>query len=262
MVDAMHVRNAQAPWGAFSPEDYWRVNYAKMQPVDQEIIHRISSFFIQAFAGRRPCERAIDVGTGTNLYPALLMLPWTEQILLSDYSARNVHWLQRQVVSEDTPWTWEPFWQELHEREGYNRISEPRKQLRVACTGQAGYAGIGKHSVFGLPRARWQLGTMCFVAESITEDPDEFQAAIGGFIGALQPGAPFAATFMAGSEGYPVADTRFPALRITRDDVARRFTEVGASGLNVELTQTSHRVREGYEGMIVATGIVGGGDRD
>jgi hypothetical protein len=27
---------------------------------------------------------------GTNLYPALLLLPWTEQILLVDYSEGNV----------------------------------------------------------------------------------------------------------------------------------------------------------------------------
>jgi hypothetical protein len=252
------VRNAEAPWSDFSSHDYWSHNYEKMQPEDQEIIRLVSIFFIRAFADRCPAQRAIDVGSGTNLYPALLMLPWTEKILLTDHSASNVRWLRHHVVDDDASWTWQPFWRELDVLEGYNRIGAPRKQLREACVGEPGCAGIEQHSVFDLPRAQWQFGTMFFVAESITEDPAEFRAAIKGFVGALEPGAPFAATFMAGSDGYPVADTRFPALHVTPDDVADRFTEFGASELSVERTRTHHRVRPGYAGMIVATGIAGG----
>ena len=64
---------------------------------------------------------------------------------------------------------------------------------------------------------------MFFVAESITEDPCEFREAIGSFVCALAPGAPFAATFMADSDGYPVGEARFPALRVTPDDVRERL---------------------------------------
>jgi hypothetical protein len=259
MVDAATgVRNAEAPWSDFSSQDYWRDNYENVQPVDQEIIRLVSRFFVHAFDGRRPAQRAIDVGSGPNLYPALLMLPWTEQILLSDYSASNVRWLCRHVLNDDDSWTWDPFWQEVRELEGYNRVSEPRKQLREACASEPGLAGIEQHSVFDLPEARWQLGTMFFVAESITEDPEEFRAAIEGFVASLQPGAPFAASFMAGSDGYPVAGTRFPALHITPAHVQECFTELGVSEFSVTATRTPQQVRPGYEGMIVATGIVSG----
>jgi hypothetical protein len=252
------VRNAEAPWSDFSSDDYWRLNYQKLEAVDQEIIHRVSLFFMYAFAKRSPAQRAIDVGSGPNLYPALLMLPWTEQILLTDYSANNIRWLRWHISDENATWTWQPFWRELYKLRGYNRISEPRKRLRQACASITEHAGIEQRNVFDLPRAQWQLGTMFFVAESITEDPAEFRAAIDGFVGALQPGAPFAATFMAGSEGYPVDGIRFPAVQITAADVTDRFAELGTSELSVELTQTPYRVRDGYEGMIVATGIVGG----
>ena len=75
---------------------------------------------------------------------------------------------------------------------------------------------------------------MFFVAESITEDPEEFRAAVASFVSALKPGAPFATAFMAGSHGYPVADTCFPALPITPDDVRLHLTELGAGELSVE----------------------------
>jgi hypothetical protein len=257
-VDAHVFRNADAPWNAFSSHDYWRRNYRELQAEDQEIIRRVRSFFTAARAGRPRVRQGIDVGSGTNLYPALLMLPWTEKILLTDFSASNVRWLRRHLEDDGTAWTWQPFWHELHEAEGYNQIGEPRKQLREACVGEQGRAGVEQRSVFDLPAAQWDLGTLFFVAESITEDPAEFRAALARFVGALKPGAPFAAAFMAGSDGYPVAGTRFPALPITPADVRAHLTALGADELSVELIRTEHRVREGYAGMFVATGFACG----
>jgi hypothetical protein len=254
---AVHVRNADVPWNIFSADDYQRANYAELQAEDEEIICLVSRFFTQAFADRPRARRGIDVGSGPNLYPALLMLPWTEQILLTDFSASNVHSLRQQIADERTVWVWQPFWQELCNGEDYRRIAEPRKQLREACYGEPGCAGIEQRTIFDLPSAGWDLGTMFFVAESITEDREEFHRALASFIGALTPGAPFAAAFMAGSKGYRVAGTRFPALPITPDDVAERFGQLGVCQLSVELPGTSHRVRDGYEAMIVATGFAG-----
>jgi NNMT/PNMT/TEMT family len=264
MVDAsQHHRdgrvqhNAVPDWEAFPSDEYWRCNYQNVQAEDQEIIHRVNVFFRRAFSGRGPVQRAIDVGSGTNLYPALLMLPWTEQILVSDLSAQNVNWLRRHVMDDGAPWTWQPFWREVRDFEGYRQMAEPRRHLRRACTGHPGHAGFEQRSVFDLPRGQWQLGTMFFVAESITEEFEEFREAIDGFVGALQPYSPFAATFMAGSDGYIVKGISFPALPITADDVAEQFKRLGVSELSVDLLQTADRVRDGYEGMIVATGIVG-----
>jgi hypothetical protein len=257
-VDAHIIRNADVPWNMFSSQDYWRRNYREPQAEDQEIIRRVSRFFVAARAGRPRVRQGIDVGSGTNLYPALLMLPWTEKILLSDFSASNVDWLRHHVADDTATWTWQPFWHELHKVKGYNQIGAPRKQLREACANGPGLAGIEQRSVFDLPAAQWDIGTMFFVAESITEDPAEFRAAIAGFVGALRPGAPFAATFMAGSAGYPVADTHFPALPVTRADVQEQFTALGAGGLSVELLSTKPLVRDGYQGMVVATGFADG----
>jgi len=255
IVDANVLRNADAPWNMFSSGDYWRRNYRDLHAEDQEIIRRVSDFLICAFAERPPAERAIDVGSGTNLYPALLMLPWTERILLADYSESNVSWLQDQLADDTDPWAWRRFWSEMREAKGYSYVDKPRERLREACISEPGYAGIERLSVFDLPPARWDLGTMFFVAESITEDPVEFRTAVAAFVGALTPGAPFAAAFMAESDGYPVDGTRFPALPIKPDDVRRHLIELGVPEPSVDLLDTSHRVRDGYAGMIIATGF-------
>jgi NNMT/PNMT/TEMT family len=249
------LRNADASWNTFSSHDYWHRNYSKLQAEDREIIRRVSHFFISARAGRPRLQRAIDVGAGTNLYPALLMLPWAKQIMLADFSKSNVQWLHDQLADNSPHWRWGRFWRKMRDGRGYADIRHPRERLRDACASDEGHAGIEQLSVFDLPKARWDLGTMFFVAESITEDPAEFRAAVASFIGALTPGAPFAAAFMAGSKGYPVDDTHFPALPIKPDDVELHLTSLGVREPSVELLETSHRVRDGYEAMIVATGF-------
>jgi hypothetical protein len=256
-VEENVLRNAGAPWNMFSSHDYWRRNYSELQAEDREIIRRVSGFFVSARADCPPVQRAIDVGAGTNLYPALLMLPWTEQILLADFSKSNVLWLHDQVADNRSPWPWDIFWQEMLHGKGYTDVDRPRERLRNACVSKQGHAGIEQLSVFDLPKARWNLGTMFFVAESITEDPAEFGTAVASFVGSLTPGAPFAAAFMAGSNGYPVDGTHFPALPIEPEDVEGHLTALGVQERSVDLLETSHRVRDGYAGMIVATGFAG-----
>jgi len=251
------VRNREAPWPAFSPEKYFAHNYESMLLEDQEIIQRVGLFLTHVFADRDGVERAIDVGSGTNLYPALLMLPWADHIQLADYSPPNVSWLRDEVLDEESDWAWRPFWQELCRHEDYDRIGEPRKLLKKACFGDPEKAGIRERSVFDLPPAQWQLGTMFFVAESITEEFDEFNETIEKFVGALQPGAPFVAAFMADSKGYEVDGTWFPALPVAIEDVRKCFEECVLGELSVTMTESSPEVRPGYKGMIVATGIVG-----
>jgi hypothetical protein len=254
---AIPTHNADVRWADFQSEEYWDRNYAELLLPDKKILQLVGSFFSKTCPLNLRVERAIDVGSGTNLYPALLMLPWADQIQLTDYSESNVRWLRGQVMDDDQVWTWEPFWRELHTFKGYNQISDPRKLLRGACTGTADRAAIEIRSVFDLPRAQWQLGTMFFVAESITTDPEEFAKATEFFVGALEPHSPFAAAFMSGSEGISLGEVIYPALPITAQDIWHHFTRLHVDGLSVDELEASELVRDGYEGMIVATGITG-----
>jgi hypothetical protein len=253
--------NAEAPWSDFSSDRYFRHNYASLLPEDREIIKRVGEFFVRAFSKRAgPVQRAIDVGSGTNLYPALLMLPWAERILLTDYSPNNVDWLCDHVASDEEPWDWAPFWRQLSALPGYSQVDQPRRLLRAACRsepGLPGLPGIQQCNIFELPPRQWQLGTMFFVAESITTVPKEFREAVRCFIGALEPDAPFAAAFMAGSVKYEVEGVDFPSTPVTLKDVTACLA-AHASDLQVELIDEEPGVREGYDGMIVATGFARG----
>ena len=79
---------------------------------------------------------------------------------------------------------------------------------------------------------------MFFVAESITEDPAEFRAAVARFIGALTARRPVRGGLHGGLGRVPGSGTHFPALPITPDDVEQHLTVLGVGELSVELLAT------------------------
>jgi NNMT/PNMT/TEMT family len=249
-------RNSDYPWDEFDPNEYLRQNYAEVREDDRRTLAVVRDFFVNAFADNpvRTGRRGIDVGTGANLYPALAMLPFCDQLTLYEYSRPNVDWLIRQRDDCWPTWAgvWGKFWRMLCERRAYAELAGNPKLELTKC------ADVTEGSVFALGDAgrKWDVGTMFFVAESITPRRDEFVAAVNQFLDVLRPRAPFAIAFMEQSTGYRVADNHFPATAIDRDDVHRCL---GRRAVDLVVQHTGidgHPLREGYRGMIIACGRV------
>jgi hypothetical protein len=243
-------KNADVSWEAFDPEAYVDHNYRDLQPEDAEILHVIRDHFGGHFGkqGVGPVS-GIDVGAGANLYPALAMLPWCDEVTLFEHSPANVKYLESQVDSYAE--NWDQFWTALCENEAYGSFGmDPREKFAKVVTVEPG-------DIFDLERyeGRWSVGTMFFVAESMTNSHREFRLGVERFMRALAPGAPFAAAFMAHSKGYHVGEHFFPACDVGESDVYDALAPF-ADGFNlkVDRLKSSARVREGYQGMIVAQG--------
>ncbi|MFF3446449.1 SCO2525 family SAM-dependent methyltransferase [Streptomyces sp. NPDC002667] len=241
--------NADAPWDAFDPAQYVQNNYRTVLSVDEAIMSIVRAHFSDHFRGSpaRPV-RGIDVGAGANLYPALSMLPWCDEITLLDKARPNLRYLRRQIARHDG--SWDDFWRKLCQDDAYASMpGGPWQRLgEVARVEQGDVLRPVER------RDKWQIGTMFFVAESISTSPDEFHRAVEHFLDSLVPGAPFAAAFMENSEGYRVGDTWFPACEV-------KEAEIGASIKRLTEQVRTHRigspgeVRPGYTSMILACGF-------
>ncbi len=241
------VNNAECPWDLFDSESYQQRNYATLHELDQMIIPLLARFFeAQNLGGGL---RAIDVGPGTNLYPAMSMLPFAKSITLWEHSSANVAWLKEEIRGYRQ--SWNQFWQAFADSsERYGAIKEPSVLLKKA-------AEVRKGSIFGLEEGRWDLGTMFFVAESITGMRDECAKATTRFVRSLKPGAPFAATFMENSQGYVVGGRTFPAVAVTQEDVRALLRDV-ARDVELHSIRSPHLFRHGYDGMVLVTGVRSG----
>ncbi|WP_424536122.1 SCO2525 family SAM-dependent methyltransferase [Sphaerisporangium viridialbum] len=234
--------NTDYPWDEFDPHAYWQHNYGALREDDRKMVEQARDFF----AGIRDVYDAegLDVGTGPNLYPALAMLPLCGKITLWEHSRANVEWLEREVLNHSP--TWDPFWNVLTEKSRYQKVGDSRSAI-------ARRAVVRKGSIFDLPRAKWDVGTMFFVAESITTAKLEFERAIRSFLDALKPGAPFVIALMENSEGYRVGTHFFPAIRVDKDVVRRKLISY-APDVVVRHIDSDGLLREGYSGMILAHG--------
>jgi NNMT/PNMT/TEMT family len=242
--------NNAAPWSDFDAEGYWKFNFASLLPEDAQIIRRASNFLIETYGDRAPARSAVDVGAGSNLYPALLMLPWAERIAFTDFANTNINWLIENLADAPGEWAWQPFWDLMAGLPGYRNVGQPRRRL-------AAVHDISSQSVFGLPPRAWDLGSMFFVADGITTDEDEFEAAVRSFLGSLTPGAPFMMAFMENSVGYDVSGVSFPAVKVTPESLSALLDRIPVVGTDVLRTDSSvRRLRAGYTAMLLVTGYV------
>ena len=244
------IRNGAVRWSDFDADEYYKINYVKVLPEDAEIIEWASKFLIEACGPPSQLKRAVDVGAGTNLYPSLLMIPWAKHIVLTEYAPDNIDWLRRNLADAPGGWPWQPFWNLLADLPGYRSVEDPRRRLATAHE-------IRLESIFNLPERTWDLGSMFFVADGMTTDQAEFEAAVRTFLAALLPGSPFLMAFMEGSRGYDVHGTRFPSVRVTPRSLDALLADLPVTGTSVLRTDNSAQpLRPGYDAMLLVTGFV------
>ncbi|MEU1051959.1 SCO2525 family SAM-dependent methyltransferase [Streptomyces sp. NPDC005876] len=238
-------RNADAPWSKFDPEAYVDDNYRTPLDVDLLIVRMMRDHFSRCLEGTgRYTIRGVDVGAGANLYPALSMLPWCEKVVLLEYAEPNVEYLERQTAPGGLDGVWDAFWDVLRQAPAYRDV-DPRTRAGEVVR-------VERQNLFDLDgHRRWDLGTMFFVADSMSECPEEFRRGVRCFMNALTDGAPFAAAFMKESVGYQVGEERFPAYRVN-EHRARESLAPYSDGL--EIHDLNHLVREGHDGMLLALG--------
>jgi hypothetical protein len=237
--------NDDCPWDEFEPNLYADKNYGNLREDDHELLVRVRDFFAAHVSPDG--LKGIDVGSGSNLYPALAMLPFCHELTLWERGVANRRWLHDQI-DEGYGRSWDPFWDVLAEANRYREVADPRAALR-------GRARVRKGNVFDLPKRVWQVGTMFFVAESITARRHEFQVAARRFVKSLQIGAPFAAAFMKNSQGYTVGTHSFPAVAVDEDEVRLCLSFVAdVEIIEVTSSRDAPPLRDGYEGMILALG--------
>ena len=249
------IRNGAVPWSNFDADEYWRINYASVLSEDAEIIQCASKFLIEACGEPSRLKQAVDVGAGGNLYPALLMLPWAEHIDFTEHASPNIDWLSQNLAETPGEWRWQPFWDLVAGLPSYRTIKDPRRALAAAHE-------VRTLSIFDLPPRTWDLGSMFFVADGITTDEAEFEAAVRAFLGALVPGSPFLMAFMEGSTGYEVRGQRFPSVEVTPRSLDALLAELPVTGTSVLRTDNSvRRLRPGYDAMLLVTGLIAMGLR-
>ena len=237
-------RNADADWHQWPVDTYLAENYRKLHTCDAAVIAHHSAFY-RRIAGSR-IERSVEIGAGPNLYPLLLAAGACRSIDALDPSTPNVAYLRDQITGGPDD-SWQPF---------YDRCRALNADLPATITGalQRVTARLGDFN--DLEPASYDLASMNFVAESISEDLAEVTAHCRTFARSVRPGGHLVATFMEQQARYQLGDgSQWPGCPIDMEDVRRIFgAEVDELTISrIESDPDLPDYYGGYTGMILLT---------
>ena len=97
------VRNGDCRWDRFNPEWYFHQNYGALRPDDHQLMLWMRDEFLHRLRLRGDFRHGIDIGPGSNLYPAMALAPFCQKITLRDYAQPNVDWLSREIHRRCSP---------------------------------------------------------------------------------------------------------------------------------------------------------------
>ena len=196
--------NGDVAWDDFDTAGYVADNYATLHDLDVRIITDLSPYYRSLPPGS--LRSSLDIGTGPNLYPLMLLAAASRRLESLERSAANVAYLRRMCREGPDP-SWTPFWQLCRQLDPAlpADLDEVLSGLTIR-QGDALEAPLGQHD----------LVSMFFVAESVTGDREEFEQLSRRFAAAAAPGGHLVAAFMAGMPQYELGGVTLPSFCLDR----------------------------------------------
>ncbi|WP_030689799.1 hypothetical protein [Streptomyces globisporus] len=202
-------RNRDADWNDWPVADYLAENYRGLHPCDIGVIRHHAAVYRRFAPGG--LSRTLELGAGPNLYPLMLAGAASRGVDALEPSGANVRYLRGQLAHgiDDS---WRPFY-------ALCRSLDPG--LPADCAEALRRVRVVRGTADDLAPGTYDLASMNFVAESVTEDFGEFTALCDVFVRAVRPGGTLLAAFMARMPSYRIgAGPVWPACPV--DETALR----------------------------------------
>ncbi|MGW7265323.1 class I SAM-dependent methyltransferase [Streptomyces sp. NPDC054842] len=208
----MSTLNNDVNWDTWPVDDYLAENYRELHPSDAAVIAHHSA----VYRGFKPNALAstVEFGAGPNLYPLMLAGAASRRIDAVEAGAANVGYLRRQLDGGPDV-SWLPF-HALCRRLNSALPADPAQALsRVR---------VVHRDVRALPPRGYDLASMNFVAEGVTEDFDEFRDFCRLFVRSVVPGGRLVAAFMENMPTYRIGTaSRWPGCPVDPEVVTSVF---------------------------------------
>ena len=224
----------QKDWDRFDPYTYLEDNYKTVHSADVITMARMVEKYMEI--GKND-NVILEVGSGPNLLPILIALPFAKSITVIEYGQINLDYLN--LCKNHIPIVFKKWikvlkylYPQIYQR--FNFSIEIQKKLNI---------NFG--TVYALPSDCYDIVSMHYVVESITNEKNQFDKGCKSVSNALVHGGTLMASFMLGSNGYSVSELNFPAIGIEVMDIHKSF---GGFMRDLQFIK-SKSIRKGYDGI-------------
>ncbi|MDT0378523.1 class I SAM-dependent methyltransferase [Streptomyces sp. DSM 42041] len=205
-------RNAEADWDRWPVGDYLAENYREIHDADAAVLRHHAAVYRRIPPGS--VALSLELGCGPNLYPLMQAAAVSRRIDALEPGAAARAYLARQLAGlQDS--SWQEFYALCRSLDPAlpGTLTEALSRVRLVPGGAA-----------AVRAGAYGLASMHFVAESVTEDGDEFAALCRAFVHAVCPGGQLLAAFMENMPTYRIGvDSRWPAFPADADTVRAVF---------------------------------------
>lgn len=208
----MVVHNDDVDWDSWPVADYLAENFRELHPSDAAVIAHHSAFYRRLAPRSLRCS--VEFGAGPNLYPLILAAAASRRVDAVEAGAGNVAYLERQILDGPDA-SWLPF---------HALCRRLNPGLPATPAGALAPVRVVHADVRALPPGGYDLASMHFVAESVTEDRAEFAEFCRAFVRCVAPGGYLVAAFMENMPTYRVGPvSRWPGCPVDPDIVTEVF---------------------------------------
>ncbi|MBT8225983.1 MAG: class I SAM-dependent methyltransferase [Dactylosporangium sp.] len=236
-------RNDDVDWDRWPVGDYLSENYRRLHRADASVIDHHSAFYAQFPADS--IARSVELGAGPNLYPLMLAAAACRRIEAVERSAANVAYLRSQL--DDGPdETWLPF---------YTRCRRHNPALPPTAAQALARVHVVRSDARSVPPDTYDLASMNFVAESITENGPEFAEVCRAFVRSVRPGGHLVAAFMENMGRYQLGDgSHWPGYPVDEARIRQVFAPHLATIAVTRIDADPALPDYGYSGMVLLAG--------
>jgi hypothetical protein len=231
-------RNDDVDWDRWPVSTYLAENYRTLHASDDAVIVHHSAVYRRI--APNSLVRVVELGAGPNLYPLFLASGAAREIDAVDRSTTGLRYLRDQLANGPDG-SWRPFWL---------RCRELNPALPSAAADALSKVRVVPGDAFELVGADYDGASMHFVAESATEDLDEFRRFCAAFVGSVRPAGLLVAAFMENMGRYRLGDdSQWPGVPISAAEVERTFRPL-TEALHVSRIDADPALPDyGYTGM-------------
>ncbi|MBN2100501.1 hypothetical protein JW710_01205 [Candidatus Dojkabacteria bacterium] len=256
----MNNTQNSSDWNAFDFHHYANQWYSSMIPEDREmIVFLVNELKSRGFKfGYESLDLVADVGTGPNLFPAMIFSQIAKKIHLIEYTQNGVKYLQEVLNNFKDK-------RSIHQRELWKKYGQKLCEImsldKDLLSIVSKKAQVVEGDIFKLEENAYDLVSSFFATESISDNTKTFVNSIESLLRSVKPGGIFITAHMLESEGYPAGlGTFFPSVPLKKSDLEKIFRSslrVGDFKIkSFENTDITTRPRAGYEGTALVIGTV------
>lgn len=240
------TRNDDVDWDSWPVQDYLGENYRELHPSDAAVIAHHSAFYRQ-FAPAS-AARSLEFGAGPNLYPLMLAAAASRRIDAVEASAAGVAYLTRQLEQPPDA-SWSPFYELCRSLDPGLPPSLPEALTRVR---------VVHGDIRALTPGGYDIASMNFVAEGVTEDFTEFTDFCHRFVRSVGPGGHLVAAFMENMPTYRIGPaSRWPGCPVDPDVVTEVFAPLTRRLVVTRIDADPTLPDYGDSGMVLLTAVRG-----